>query len=378
MLEKAGQGIWPSSAPLGYRNVVRADGKRIIEVDPEKGPLIAKMFDRYARGDVSVKDLAGWAKKQGLTYRRSHAELPVSSVHRLLCNLIYTGDFIWDGKTYKGTHTPLITRETWERVQEKLEGRSHFVRRERNHTFLFSGLVRCGTCAAAGGSDRRLLIGEIQKQRLIYYHCAGCAHQKRAQYVKEEVLDKQFHDALRGLRLDDEVLGLLRDGLRLSHEESRRFHEEATARLYKQHEALQRRIDTAYEDRLDGRITADMFDRKAAEWRGEQAKVRRELETQDVVSQAYIEQGLALLTLMARAADLYPSRSLEQKRRLLHFALLNAAWSDGKLKVTWRFPFNLLAQSISECRSAPVESVATADAHSQWRPRRESNARPRV
>ena len=35
MLEKAEQGIWPSAAPLGYRNVDGANGKRVIEPDPE-------------------------------------------------------------------------------------------------------------------------------------------------------------------------------------------------------------------------------------------------------------------------------------------------------------------------------------------------------
>ena len=33
MTEKAEQGYWPSVAPLGYRNVTRADGRKIIERD---------------------------------------------------------------------------------------------------------------------------------------------------------------------------------------------------------------------------------------------------------------------------------------------------------------------------------------------------------
>src|SRR5580692_4625030 len=40
MSEKAEQGIWPSFAPLGYRNLDGPDGKRIIAPDPETGSLI--------------------------------------------------------------------------------------------------------------------------------------------------------------------------------------------------------------------------------------------------------------------------------------------------------------------------------------------------
>ena len=35
MQEKAEQGIWPTVAPLGYRNVAGSDGKKIIEPDPD-------------------------------------------------------------------------------------------------------------------------------------------------------------------------------------------------------------------------------------------------------------------------------------------------------------------------------------------------------
>ena len=50
MLEKAEQGIWPSAAPLGYRNVDGAKGKRVIEPDPDVAPHVTKMFEWYAAG----------------------------------------------------------------------------------------------------------------------------------------------------------------------------------------------------------------------------------------------------------------------------------------------------------------------------------------
>ena len=55
MAAKAKQGIWPSFAPPGYCNVIGADGKRTIEPDPIDGPLITRLFARFAKGDVSIK-----------------------------------------------------------------------------------------------------------------------------------------------------------------------------------------------------------------------------------------------------------------------------------------------------------------------------------
>src|ERR1039457_4042378 len=40
MLEKARQGMWPSSAPLGYKNILGADGKHTIAPDLNLAPAI--------------------------------------------------------------------------------------------------------------------------------------------------------------------------------------------------------------------------------------------------------------------------------------------------------------------------------------------------
>jgi len=42
MREKAEQGTWPSSAPIGYMNIVR-DTKRLLAADPEKAGIIVRI-----------------------------------------------------------------------------------------------------------------------------------------------------------------------------------------------------------------------------------------------------------------------------------------------------------------------------------------------
>src|SRR5262249_13697288 len=113
--EKAEQGIWPTFAPLGYRNVAGTDGKKIIEPDPDSAPIITRLFEWYATGTLSLKEAAEEARAAGLVYRKSGAAVPVSTVHTTLRNRIYTGEFEWNGHVYLGKHQPLVTRELWER-----------------------------------------------------------------------------------------------------------------------------------------------------------------------------------------------------------------------------------------------------------------------
>ena len=99
MTEKAAQSFWPSNAPLGYRNAAREDGRKIIVPDEVTAPIIRKMFESYAWGDMSTQEVTREAQAAGLVFRKSGGRVPKSTVAALLQNLIYTGRFDWDGKT---------------------------------------------------------------------------------------------------------------------------------------------------------------------------------------------------------------------------------------------------------------------------------------
>ena len=72
------------------------------------------------------------ARAAGLVYRKSGAKVPVSTVHTILRNRLYTGWFEWNGKLIQGRHEPLVSVELWERVQGVLDGR--FAKKHRRVT----------------------------------------------------------------------------------------------------------------------------------------------------------------------------------------------------------------------------------------------------
>ncbi len=76
------------------------------------------------------------------------------------------------------------------------------------------------------------------------------------------MLEERFGEVLRGLTFDDQILTWVTRALRESHVDEKRCHDEAIARLQREYTRIQNRIDTAYEDKLDGRIDAAYFDKK--------------------------------------------------------------------------------------------------------------------
>jgi site-specific DNA recombinase len=337
MLEKAEQGIWPSYAPLGYVNVGGANGKRTIQPDPHLAPVIRKMFEWYATGEYSLAEVTKKAKTAGMIFRKSGDPVPKATIHKILHNRIYTGDFDFDGKTYRGTYEPIISRELWQRVQEVIQQRLGRRRQKQKHDFAFSGLIACGHCGCS-------LVGELKKKRYVYYHCTGNKGKCPEPYVREGVLEVQFTAALRRLTFDEEVLTWVKQALRQSHADERREHEAALARLQAEHTKIQRRLDTMYDDKLDGVIDEAFFRRKADECRAEQTKLSDEIERHRQANQNYIEDGARLLDLANKAAELFEKQPAPEKRKLLRFVLSGCTWKNGQLGFEYRKPFDLIAE----------------------------------
>ena len=165
MTEKAQQGLWPSYAPIGYRNVVGANGRKMIEPDPAMAPVIVRLFEWYATGTMSLTELMRKARGDGFSFRKSGDPVPRSTIHAILRKRLYMGEVDWDGHIYPGVHEPLVSRDLWERVQTVLDGRHATRHRRVKRDFAFSRLITCGHCGCA-------VVGEIQETpvRLLPLH----------------------------------------------------------------------------------------------------------------------------------------------------------------------------------------------------------------
>ena len=82
----------------------------------------------------------------GLVSRKSLASVPQATLYKILRIRLYTGDFDWNGKTYRGVHVSIVTKDLWDRVQAILDQRFEKRHRKYRHQFAFSSLISCGHC----------------------------------------------------------------------------------------------------------------------------------------------------------------------------------------------------------------------------------------
>lgn len=337
MTEKCEQGIWPSFAPLGYANAKLPSGKNGITPDVSRAKSVAQLFKLYATGNVSMKDLAKWAISEGLTFRKSGRPVNKATIQGILHNPIYTGDFMWRGKLYNGIHDPIISRDLWDQVQSMLRRRSSNRYRVIKHDLPFSGLIRCGHCGCA-------LVGDVKKGKYIYYRCTMQRGRCPEKYARQELIEAQFCEAMNRIVLPEPFIEWAINALQSADKDDQCMREEARHKLTADHQRIEKRLDAIYRDKLDGVITAEMFDRHTNQLRQQMAQLEAVIEHQQAGSDRnYLSEGGQLLGLLTMMPKLFEQQPAREKRELLKFVVSNSVWREGTLTVSYRQPFDLFS-----------------------------------
>lgn len=199
-------GLWPAPAPMGYLNEKRVDRKGYVYIDPERGHIIKKMFEKVAYEKWSGKKLYHWLKFD-LNFKTPFGNkgLTLSNIYLILQNDFYYGSFEYPRKSglwYKGVHEPLITKELFNQTQTQLKGNTLRTRQEKE--FAFTKLMKCGLCGSGISADekyKKLKNGQVNTH--IYYGCTKARDKKcRCGYMTEKELVCQLQKLIDSVELN--------------------------------------------------------------------------------------------------------------------------------------------------------------------------------
>ncbi len=210
--KKVKAGWLPGVAPAGYLNTPSLEkGYKIIVEDPEKLPLVRRMWDLMLTGNFTPPRILNIANKEWgyrTTQRRREGGKPMSrsAIYKLFTNPFYYGYFEYpagSGNWVKGEHKSIITEEEFQRVQFILGKKGKPA--PKRHLFAFTGLMRCSSCQSSITAEEK-----IKKQkngnvhRYVYYHCTKKKNPdclEKSIEVKE--LQRQIDGALEGITISE-------------------------------------------------------------------------------------------------------------------------------------------------------------------------------
>lgn len=176
---KCEKGSMPGVAPMGYMNTPHLPGgSRYIIKDPERFDQIKEAWRLMASGEYSVLDIYrimnnDWGFRTRRFKKQGGRILHISRLYKMFRDPFYYGYFEYpkgSGKMYKGTHEPMISEETFQRVQKILNRNTKT--RSKTKEFPFTGIMRCGECGAQITAEDKWKYNKSGKaHNYIYYHC---------------------------------------------------------------------------------------------------------------------------------------------------------------------------------------------------------------
>ncbi|MCR9135737.1 MAG: recombinase family protein [Alphaproteobacteria bacterium] len=190
------------AAPTGYKySSDREHGKILIRDEPVAS-ILAEALEGYACGHLqSQGEVKRFLEsKPAFPKDTPEGEVRFQRVNRLLIQMTYAGYVEapkWGVAPRKGHHEPLISIESYEKIQERLRGGAKApMRKDINEDFPLRGFVLCDDC----GQPMTSCWSKGRSKHYAYYLCdtRGCESKRKS--ISRDVIESGASDILRSLQ----------------------------------------------------------------------------------------------------------------------------------------------------------------------------------
>jgi DNA invertase Pin-like site-specific DNA recombinase len=197
-------GLWPGMAPVGYLNQKLIDKRCQIITDPDRAPIVKKIFEKMAYEKWSGRKIYHWLRFELNFKTIGNHNLALGNIFRVLQNTLYYGVFEYpknSGNWYQGKHEPIVTKELFDLAQTQLK-RDNIVR--QSHEFAFTKLMVCGLCGSGISAEEKYK--QLKDGTVAKYTYYGCGRSKdrhcKNQYLREEELVNQLEKLIDQIELN--------------------------------------------------------------------------------------------------------------------------------------------------------------------------------
>ena len=395
---KAEKGWYPSTPPSGYlSNKVRLTGEVNVVKDPERFPLVRRMWDLMLTGlytPPQILELANtkWGFRTRLTRKQGGKEIARSAIYEVFTKPFYYGWFEFpkgSDRWYKGNHEPMVTEAEYDRVQRFL-GRNGNPRPRTHGVFPFTGLIRCGECNgmvtaeekhqlmcgncrfkfAYRGKDScprcQTPIAKIAKPHFLhytYYHCGKSKNPScRQKSVSREQLEKQIDHYLSHIQISERFEDWAIKFLQELHEKESTFRNEVNRTQQKVYQECVHRIDnlvklkTAPQNTDECMLSDEEYGRQRMGLLKEKAALEELLQDAGHQVAKWLQLSEKTFDFASTARDRFTKGDCETKKEILSAVGSNLILKEKILSIQALEPF-LILKIVLHGDEPPNESI---------------------
>lgn len=322
-------GIWTGKAPTGYRNTIK-EGKKWIDVDELESFAIKDAFEMYATGTSTLQDIkVHWSVKYGLL-------APISTIDKILKNTFYYGVMQVKGSSYPHAYEALVAKEVFDKCGRIRSGYKSKPNSQAGLPFPYRGLITCSECGC-------VITFEIKKQKYTYGHCTQFKGKHGAQYVNEDALTTQFESLLKSIQIPEDAAADVLRKVNDNHQQQIKDKQAKVRLIQSEITKYEQRLDRLYDDRVDGKISDLLYERKSAEYALAIENHRAHLATFELSSKERLASIAHLLETANNAHDTFKNTDYLGKRKILRKVLSNSLLEGDQLRWKLKKPYELMA-----------------------------------
>ncbi len=167
-------GLWPAVPPVGYLTSSNKGDSGVAVIDEIRSKLIKGAFEKIGYDGWSGVKSYNWLSNEMKFKAPKNKTLSKGNFYLTLRNTFYYGVFEYpreSGNWYKGIHTPIITKELFDLVQQRLKDNAQSSG-PRNKEFAFTRLLTCGSCQSGVTAEEKFKdLKDGGRSRHVYYKC---------------------------------------------------------------------------------------------------------------------------------------------------------------------------------------------------------------
>ncbi len=312
------RGYWSFFPPPGYKSKKTLLHGKILMRNEPRASIIKEAFEGYA-SDRFMEQIDVQKFLQDRDYMNGKP-IYLHLVRRLLTRVIYAGYIEypdWDVSRRLGHHEPIISLETFEKVQDKLSGRSLVrTRKDFKEIFPLRGFACCSKCGepftASESTSQR-------GKKHPYYRCRNRECPERTRSIKKDELEDAFLQKLRMTQPSQKVIALAKAVIEDIYNQKKSETGKMLQRVDRESAAIESEIKSLVSQiaRTNKPSVIEAYESKIEELTKEKEEIR---EKRGRVEQGPVSVGTAFDAIVEYLKDpeyLWVNGNLDDKRRVL-------------------------------------------------------------
>lgn len=357
-------GYWVFHAPLGYKYQRSPAGGSVLVRDEPLASIIGEGLEGFASGRFT-------SQAEVKRFYEAHPQFPLcrhgfltnQQVKRIMTYPLYAGYIeskIWGVSLRQAQHEGVISLETFQKVQDRLNGKPFApVRADVHEDFPLRGFVACGDC-------HHPMTANWTKGRTNSYPYYVCRHRGCERFGKSVARSKvegAFEDMLRKLIPSREMFALLSTLFRKRWDEAESKAKDTKTALRNEIVSIEKKIAQLLDRVVDAESATVIgaYERKIDELERQKLVLAEKRARCGTAIKGYDESFPTALEFLSNPWNLWEKGAFEDKRIVLKLTLashLEYDWDEGVRTPEITLPFKVLqADSCREKEMAETEGL---------------------